>query len=72
LVLSDWRLRGEENGFEAVRAVRAAAGETTPAVLLTGDTSPELLTLAHEAGLVILHKPLQPRVLVRLLKHLRR
>jgi signal transduction histidine kinase len=72
LVLSDWRLRGQENGFEAVRAVRAVAGETTPAVLITGDTSPELLKLAHESGLVILHKPLQPRVLVRLVKHLRR
>ena len=72
LVLSDWRLRGQENGFEAVRAVRAVAGETTPAVLITGDTSPELLTLAHKGGLVILHKPLQPRVLVRLVKHLRR
>jgi two-component system, sensor histidine kinase len=72
LVLSDWRLRGQENGLDAVRAVRAVAGETTPAVLITGDTSPELLTLAHEGGLVILHKPLQPRVLVRLVKHLRR
>jgi len=72
LILSDWRLRGQENGVEAVHAVRAVAGEATPAVLVTGDTSPELLQLAHESGLVILHKPLQPRVLVRLVKHLRR
>ena len=72
LILSDWRLRGQENGVEAVRAVRAVAGEATPAVLITGDTSAELLQLAHESGLVILHKPLQPRVLVRLVKHLRR
>ena len=72
LILSDWRLRGQENGVEAVRAVRAVAGEATPAVLITGDTSPELLKLAHESGLVILHKPLQPRVLTRLVKHLRR
>jgi two-component system, sensor histidine kinase len=72
MILSDWRLRGQENGVEAVRAVRAVAGETTPAVLITGDTSAELLKLAHESGLVILHKPLQPRVLVRLVKHLRR
>ena len=72
LILSDWRLRGQENGIEAVRAVRAVAGEATPAVLITGDTSPELLKLAHERGLVILHKPLQPRALVRLVKHLRR
>ena len=72
LILSDWRLRGQENGVQAVRAVRAVAGEATPAMLITGDTSPELLKLAHESGLVILHKPLQPRVLVRLVKHLRR
>jgi CheY-like chemotaxis protein len=72
LVLSDWRLRGDENGIDAVRAVRSVAGESTPAVLITGDTSPELLRTAHEGGLTVLHKPLRPRQLVRLIKHLRR
>ena len=72
MILSDWRLRGQENGLDAVRAVRAVSGEGTPAVLITGDTSPELLKHAHEGGLVVLHKPLQPRQLVRLIKHLRR
>jgi signal transduction histidine kinase len=72
MILSDWRLRGQENGIEAVRAVRTISGEGTPAVLITGDTSPDLLKLAHENGLVVLHKPLQPRQLVRLIKHLRR
>jgi CheY-like chemotaxis protein len=72
MILSDWRLRGQENGVEAVRAVRAVSGEATPAVLITGETSPDLIKLAHETGLVVLHKPLQPRQLVRLVKHLRR
>ena len=72
MILSDWRLRGQENGLEAVRAVRAVSGEGIPAVLITGETSPELLKQAHEAGLVVLHKPLQPRQLIRLIKHLRR
>jgi CheY-like chemotaxis protein len=72
MILSDWRLRGQENGVEAVLAVRAVAGAATPAVLITGDTSLELLKTAHENGLVVLHKPLQPRHLVRLIKHLRR
>jgi two-component system, sensor histidine kinase len=72
MILSDWRLRGQENGVDAVRAVRAVTGEATPAVLITGDTSTELLKTAHECGLVVLHKPLQPRHLVRLIKHLRR
>jgi signal transduction histidine kinase len=72
MILSDWRLRGTENGIDAVRAVRAVSGEATPAVLITGDTSTDLLKLAHEGGLVVLHKPLQPRQLIRLIKHLRR
>lgn len=72
MILSDWRLRGQENGVDAVRAVRAVSGDATPAVLITGETSPELIKLAHESGLVVLHKPLQPRQLVRLVKHLRR
>jgi signal transduction histidine kinase len=72
MILSDWRLRGQENGVDAVRAVRAVSGEATPAVLITGETSPDLIKLAHESGLVVLHKPLQPRQLVRLVKHLRR
>jgi CheY-like chemotaxis protein len=72
MILSDWRLRGEENGIAAVHAVRAVIGPATPAVLITGDTSAELLKTAHANGLVVLHKPLQPRHLVRLVKHLRR
>jgi signal transduction histidine kinase len=72
MILSDWRLRGTETGIEAVRAVRRICGEATPAVLITGDTSAEVLTLAHENGLVILHKPLQPRELLRLIGRLDR
>jgi len=72
MILSDWRLRGQENGVEAVRAVRAVTGEATPAMLVTGDTSTDLLKMAHQSGLVVLHKPLQPKHLVRLIKHLRR
>jgi len=72
MILSDWRLRGQENGVEAVKAVRAITGEATPAMLVTGDTSTDLLKRAHQSGLVVLHKPLQPKHLVRLIKHLRR
>jgi CheY-like chemotaxis protein len=72
LILSDWRLRGSENGIDAVRAVRAVCGASTPAVLMTGDTSPDLLKRVHESGLVILHKPLQPSELVRLVERVTR
>jgi len=72
MILSDWRLRGTETGIEAVRAVRKICGASTPAVLVTGDTSADVLTLAHQNGLVILHKPLQPRELLRLIGRLER
>jgi signal transduction histidine kinase/CheY-like chemotaxis protein len=72
LVLSDWRLRGDEDGIEAVRRVRRLSGASTPAVLITGETSPEIVKLAHACGLVVLHKPLQPKELLRLIKPLAR
>jgi signal transduction histidine kinase len=72
MILSDWRLRGSESGIQAVQAVRKLCGTSTPAVLITGDTSAEVLTQAHQNGLVVLHKPLQPRELLRLIGRLER
>ncbi|HTT13079.1 MAG TPA: hybrid sensor histidine kinase/response regulator [Burkholderiaceae bacterium] len=72
LILSDWRLRGDEDGIEAVRRVRRLTGATTPAVLITGETSPEIVKLAHASGLVVMYKPLQPKELLRLITPLSR
>ena len=72
LILSDWRLRGDEDGIDAVRRVRRLSGATTPAVLITGETSPEIVKLAHASGLVVMHKPLQPKELLRLITPLSR
>jgi signal transduction histidine kinase len=72
LILSDWRLRGDEDGIEAVRRVRRLSGATTPAVLITGETSPEIVKLAHASGLVVMYKPLQPKELLRLITPLAR
>jgi signal transduction histidine kinase/CheY-like chemotaxis protein len=72
LILSDWRLRGDEDGITAVREVRRALGTATPAVLITGETSPEVVKLAHESGLVVMYKPLQPKELLRVINRLSR
>jgi signal transduction histidine kinase len=72
LILSDWRLRGEEDGVEAVRQVRRLTGARTPAVLITGETSQEIVKLAHANGLVVMHKPLQPKELLNLITPLSR
>jgi len=61
LVLSDYRLRDRVNGFDAIRAVRRAVGEEAlPAILVSGDTAPDVLRLASGFGCPLLHKPVSP------------
>jgi CheY-like chemotaxis protein len=56
-------LPGRSNGLELVAAVRQRCGAEVPAVVLTGDTDPDLLAQAHHAGLVLLHKPFKVEAL---------
>jgi signal transduction histidine kinase/ActR/RegA family two-component response regulator len=55
VVVSDLRL-GSETGIDAITSIRDVCGDL-PAILITGDTSTEQIQLAHESGLMILHKP---------------
>lgn len=56
IVFSDYRLRGDENGIDAVIKVRSILPRVD-AVLITGDTAPERLQNATNAGIQMLHKP---------------
>lgn len=58
IVLSDYRLKQGETGFDVITAVRARAGAELPAILITGDTDPKLLRNMTRGGFVVLHKPL--------------
>ena len=57
IVISDYRLARGETGFDAITAVRAAAGAKLPALILTGDTDPKLMRSMADRGIVVLHKP---------------
>ena len=70
IVISDLRLRANEDGIHAIERVRQACGFKVPAVLVTGDTSREQLLRAHESGHVVLFKPVQPKELINVLKRL--
>jgi PAS domain S-box-containing protein len=59
LVISDYRLAKGETGFEVITSVRAAFGRAVPAVLVTGDTDPELTRSMAARGIVVRHKPLE-------------
>lgn len=60
LIVSDFRLRGENNGIDAVRMVREAIGIDVAACLISGDTAPEVREQVRAAGLVLLQKPVRP------------
>jgi len=56
VIVSDLRLRQHENGIETIRALQTTVG-AVPALLVSGDTSPERLREVYASGLPLLHKP---------------
>ena len=65
LIVSDYRLREQRTGAEAIATLRAALGSHLPAVLITGDTAPQRLREARAVGVPLLHKPVSPAQLFR-------
>jgi signal transduction histidine kinase/CheY-like chemotaxis protein len=70
LVICDFHLGSGENGIEAIRRIQAAAGCSIPAILVTGDASPEVLRAAREHQHPVLRKPVAPAKLRALLNQL--
>jgi PAS domain S-box-containing protein len=70
VVISDFHLGSDRNGLEVLDELRAMAGRDLPAVILSGDTSPLLATIESVARVVLLHKPVDARQLVRKLEEL--
>ena len=63
IVLSDYRLAHGETGFDVITAVRQALGADLPAIVITGDTDPELIVSMSRRGMAVLHKPLDMKQL---------
>ncbi|MDQ2103921.1 hybrid sensor histidine kinase/response regulator [Azospirillum isscasi] len=57
VIVADYRLRYGRTGVDAIRDIHAFAGEVIPAILLTGDTSPDRIREARRSGFTVLHKP---------------
>jgi len=72
LIVSDYRLKGGENGIDVVARLREEFNAQVPALLITGETGIEQLREAEESGLHVLHKPLNPSRLRALIANLRR
>lgn len=63
VIIADYRLRGDETGVRVIRDVHGVCGVTIPAVVLTGDTSPERIAECAGSGFRLLHKPLDATAL---------
>ena len=65
LIVSDYRLRGNQTGAEAITALRSLLGKDVPALMITGDTAPDRLREALASDVPLLHKPVVPDQLFR-------
>jgi signal transduction histidine kinase/CheY-like chemotaxis protein len=65
MVISDYRLRNQRTGAEAIAMLRDELEQTLLALLITGDTAPERLREARASGIPLLHKPVSPDQLYR-------
>jgi CheY-like chemotaxis protein/anti-sigma regulatory factor (Ser/Thr protein kinase) len=63
LLIADYRLPGNTTGAEALELLHARLGQQAPALIVTGDTSPERLREAESKGYPLLHKPATPEKL---------
>ena len=57
LIITDFRLRHQETGKQVLQALRAYLGTPVPAIIMTGDTSPQRLRDAQSTQALLLHKP---------------
>jgi signal transduction histidine kinase/CheY-like chemotaxis protein len=64
VVIADFRLRGEDTGLRTIKTLRCALPDL-PALLLTGETAPERIRQASEAGITVIHKPVTSSVLLK-------
>jgi CheY-like chemotaxis protein len=67
-ILSDYRLREEKSGLEAIAAIRNEIKSPVPAAIWSAETSPEILQRIAAAGVDMLSKPVDEMQLLRLLK----
>jgi signal transduction histidine kinase/CheY-like chemotaxis protein len=63
-LITDFRLRDEEDGIQLATELRAMLGWKLPVLLVTGDTAPERVRQAQQSGLRVLYKPTRAHDLV--------
>jgi PAS domain S-box-containing protein len=70
LIIADYRLPEGRSGMDVIAQLQGDHIEGVPALIVTGDTSPESLETLSKCGYSVLHKPVRPAKLRALVSHL--
>jgi signal transduction histidine kinase/CheY-like chemotaxis protein len=70
VIIADYHLSEGKSGIEVIDNLRLAFGVQLPALLISGDVSPERLRSAAASGFQLLHKPVSPLKLRAAVAHL--
>ena len=57
LIISDYRMRNNEDGISTIERLRSEFNSDIPAILITGDTAPDRIREAMASGCLLMHKP---------------
>jgi len=63
IIIADYRLRDGETGVSVIRQIHGRCDRPIPALVLTGDTSPDRILECQRSGFRLLHKPVTPQTL---------
>jgi len=69
LLLCDLWLPGDRDGIAIVQRLTSLATPAVSGILISGDTRPETIRAAKDAGLLLLHKPVSPSKLRAIVDH---
>jgi len=70
VVLCDYRIGPDQNGFEIIAALRARLGAPLPAAIISGESAMDTLAHDTDAGIELLRKPVAPTRLYQVLQRL--
>ncbi len=70
LVLTDYRLDGEETGVQAIEALRRDLRQEVPALIVSAEGAAAIRLLSAPLGVPVLEKPVPERRLRRVLREL--
>jgi len=58
IIVADYRLGSDTTGHDAIRQIRERYSLSIPAIMITGDTTPDRLREAGDSNAKLLHKPI--------------